>query len=249
MPAYNASKTLNQTYQEIPRQFIDQVLLVDDGSVDGTLDVARKLGITTLHHISNRGYGANQKTCYKNALGMGGDIIIMLHPDYQYSPSLIPAIATMLVYGPYDVVLGSRILTGGALKGRMPLHKYAFNRVLTGFQNLAWRTKLSEFHTGLRGFRRYVLANINLDANSNDFVFDNQIIAQILLRGYRIGEISCPTYYHPTASSISLQESLAYGIGVLKTTVEYLLAKSGIHTVAYLEVSPESEKPQWKNIS
>jgi glycosyltransferase involved in cell wall biosynthesis len=246
MPAYNASQTLSQTYQEIPRQFIDEVLLVDDGSVDGTLDLARKLGIATLQHASNRGYGANQKTCYKSALEMGGDIIIMLHPDYQYTPSLIPAIATMLVYGPYDVVLGSRILTGGALKGGMPLHKYASNRVLTGIQNLAWRTKLSEFHTGLRGFRRYVLTSINLDANSDDFVFDNQIIAQILRRGYRIGEVSCPTYYHPTASSISLQESVVYGIGVLKTTVELLLAKSGIHTAGYLELPAETtEKSQW----
>ena len=200
------------------------------------------LGIATLQHATNRGYGANQKTCYKNALEMGGDIIMMLHPDYQYPPSIIPAIASLLAYGPYDVVLGSRILTGGALKGGMPLYKYAFNRVLTAIQNLAWRTKISEFHTGLRGFRKHVLESINYEANSDDFVFDNQIIAQVLLQGYSIGEVSCPTSYHPTASSISVRRSLVYGFGVLKTTVELSLARARIHTPDYLKFSAGTEE-------
>ena len=241
MPAYNASETLAQTYREIPREFVDEVLLVDDGSVDGTVDLARKLGIATLQHVTNKGYGANQKTCYKNAIEMGGDIIIMLHPDYQYPPSIIPAIASLLAYGPYDVVLGSRILTGGALKGGMPLYKYAFNRVLTAIQNLAWRTKISEFHTGLRGFRKHVLERINYEANSDDFVFDNQIIAQVLLRGYSIGEVSCPTSYHPTASSISVRRSLVYGFGVLRTTAELSLARARIDTPDYLKFREETQ--------
>jgi len=235
MPAYNASKTLEATYEEIPKEFFDEVLLVDDGSTDNTFDIARSLGIRALSHERNKGYGANQKTCYKTALDMGGDIIVMLHPDYQYSPKLIPATVTLLAYGPYDVVLGSRILTGGALRGGMPLYKYVFNRALTAAQNLAWGTKLSEFHTGFRAFKREVLKSINFEANSDDYVFDNQIIAQVLWRGYQIGEISCPTLYFPHASSISLRRGLTYGFGVLNTTIQLMTARAGICTPDYLK--------------
>jgi glycosyltransferase involved in cell wall biosynthesis len=234
MPAYNAAKTLKKTYDEIPKEFIDEVLVVDDASGDDTLRVARDLGLKTMVHGRNRGYGANQKTCYTAALGMGGDIIVMLHPDYQYSPKLIPAIVTLLVYGPYDVVLASRVL-GDAPRDTMPKHRYIGNRLLTLFQNLLWRTKLSEFHTGLRGFRRHVLEGVNFVTNSDDFVFDNQIIAQILMRGYPIGEISCPASYFPEASSISFRRSLKYGLGVLKTTIDLVLARHRIWTPKYLK--------------
>lgn len=234
MPAYNASMTLGTTYDELPKEFVDEVLLVDDGSTDNTIETAHDLGIVALRHDRNRGYGANQKTCYKTALEMGGDIIVMLHPDYQYSPRVIPAIVSLLAYGPYDVVLGSRILAGGALAGGMPLYKYVFNRILTAVQNLAWRTKISEFHTGLRGFKRVVLETVNFEANSEDFVFDNQIIAQILWQGYSIGEISCPTLYFPHASSISLRRGFAYGLGVLKTTLQLMAARGGLCKPEYL---------------
>jgi glycosyltransferase involved in cell wall biosynthesis len=229
MPAYNASKTLGITYEELPKEYVDEVLLVDDGSTDNTVELARKLGIHTIRHDKNKGYGANQKTCYTAALQMGGDIIVMLHPDYQYSPKIIPAVVTLLAYGPYDLVLGSRVLEGGALKGGMPLYKYVFNRLLTFVQNLAWHSKLSEFHTGLRSFKRHVLENINFQANSDDFVFDNQILAEALWRGYSIGEISCPTLYFPHASSISLKRGIVYGFGVLKTTLELVAARWGIY--------------------
>jgi glycosyltransferase involved in cell wall biosynthesis len=236
MPAYNAERTVKKTYDEIPKDFIDDVLLVDDASADSTLEVARGLGMKILFHDKNRGYGANQKTCYKAALEMGADIVVMLHPDYQYSPTLIPAIVTLLVYGPYEVVLGSRIIGGGALKGGMPKYKYVANRLLTAFQNLLWRSKFSEFHTGLRGFRRYVLEGINFHANSDDFIFDNQILAQILRRGYSVGEISCPTLYFPEASSISFKRALRYGFGVVETTFELLLARRAIWTPDYLKI-------------
>jgi glycosyltransferase involved in cell wall biosynthesis len=235
MPAYNASKTLATTYDELPKELIDQVLLVDDGSTDDTFETARGLGIVTLRHDKNRGYGANQKTCYKTALDMGGDIIVMLHPDYQYSPKVIPAIVSLLAYGPYDIVLGSRILVGGALAGGMPIYKYIFNRILTAVQNLAWRTKLSEFHTGLRGFKRTVLETIHFESNSDDFVFDNQILAQILWHGFTIGEISCPVLYFPHASSIGLKRAFTYGLGVLKTTLELMAARTGFYAPDYLK--------------
>lgn len=232
MPAYNAANTLERTYDEIPKGFIDDVLLVDDSSVDSTVKIARSIGVKIRTHESNRGYGANQKTCYKAALDMSGDIIVMLHPDYQYSPKLVPAIVTLLAYGPYDVVLGSRIL--GEPHGTMPRFRYMGNRLLTAFQNLFWRTKISEFHTGLRGFKRQVLENVNFLANSDDFVFDNQILAQIIKRKYSIGEISCPTVYFPEASSISFKRSLKYGLGVIKTTFDLILARSGVWTPEYL---------------
>jgi glycosyltransferase involved in cell wall biosynthesis len=235
MPAYNASKTLGLTYDEIPKEYVDDILLVDDGSSDDTVGIARRLGIRTLLHDRNKGYGANQKTCYKTALEMGGDIIVMLHPDYQYSPKVVPAIVTLLAYGPYDAVFGSRVLVGGALEGGMPLYKYAFNRVLTFVQNVAWRSKLSEFHTGMRSFKRYTLESIDFEANSDDFVFDNQIIAQLLWNGYKIGEVSCPVIYFPHASSISFRKGLKYGVGVLKTTLDLLAAKSGLYLSGYLK--------------
>ena len=233
MPAYNAAKTLERTYGEIPREFIDDVLLVDDSSDDSTVNIGRRIGVSIRAHETNRGYGANQKTCYKSALEMSADIIVMLHPDYQYSPKLIPAIVTLLAYGPYDVVLGSRIL--GEPRGTMPHFKYVGNRLLTAFQNMLWRTKISEFHTGLRGFKRHVLENVNFLANSDDFVFDNQILAQIIMRKYPIGEISCPAQYSKDASSINSERSLVYGLGVIKTTVDLVLARSRLWTPEYLK--------------
>jgi glycosyltransferase involved in cell wall biosynthesis len=247
MPAYNASATLSRTYEELPREFVDEVLLVDDGSTDNTSEISVRHGIKTLRHDRNRGYGANQKTCYRAALDMGGDVIVMLHPDYQYSPRVIPAMVSLLAYGPYDVVLGSRILSGGALKGGMPLYKYIFNRLLTLVQNIAWGAKLSEYHTGLRGFKRIVLDTINFEANSDDFVFDNEILAQVLWQRYSIGEVSCPTMYFPGASSISLRRGLSYGAGVLRTTADLILARAGIRIADYLRpkhVEPKNQTTQ-----
>jgi glycosyltransferase involved in cell wall biosynthesis len=232
MPAYNAEHTLRKTYGEIPKEFMDSALLVDDSSTDSTLRVAEELGIKTIVHERNKGYGANQKTCYTAALNDGADIIVMLHPDYQYNPRLIPAIVTLLAYGPYDVVLASRIL--GQPRGNMPRYRYIGNRLLTGFENALWRTKLSEFHTGLRGFKRYVLEGVNFLANSDDFVFDNQILAQILLQRYSIGEISCPALYFPESSSINFRKSLKYGLGVTKTALDLVLASNRIWTPNYL---------------
>lgn len=225
LPAYNAEKTLRQTYSEIPKDIIDSVILVDDASSDDTVKIARELGIDTYVHIENKGYGANQKTCYKEALKKGADIIIMLHPDYQYTPRLIPAMASMIAYGEFDVILASRILGKGALKGGMPIHKYISNRILTFIQNILLNQKLSEYHTGYRAYAGYVLGNIPFENNSNDFVFDNQILAQIIYAGYNIGEISCPTKYFPEASSINLVRSIVYGLGVLKTSFMFFLRK------------------------
>jgi glycosyltransferase involved in cell wall biosynthesis len=228
MPAYNAEKTLRQTYSELPHEYVDDVILVDDVSHDSTVKIAEELGIKTIIHRENKGYGGNQKTCYKEALRQGADIVVMLHPDYQYSPKLVTAMASMIVSGHYDVVLGSRILGGGALKGGMPLYKYIANRFLTLFQNLFLGVKLSEYHTGLRAFSREVLKNLPLEENSDDFIFDNEMLVQSVHFGFRIGEISCPTKYFPDASSINFRRSLKYGIGVLKTTMKYLLHSSGI---------------------
>jgi glycosyltransferase involved in cell wall biosynthesis len=223
LPAYHASKTLKQTYAAIPQEVVDKVLLVDDGSSDNTVQVARELGIPVYLHQCNLGYGANQKTCYKEALRLGADIVVMLHPDYQYDPRLITAMAAMIASGLYDVVLGSRILGGGALRGGMPLYKYCFNRLLTLFQNCLLNAKLSEYHTGYRAFSRRVLESLPLLANSDDFLFDNQILTQALAFGFPIGEISCPTKYFPEASSINFRRSVAYGLGVLSTSVLYRL--------------------------
>jgi len=227
LPAYNAAKTLEQTYQEIPMEIVDEIVLVDDCSKDSTLEVAAKLGI---HHIisheKNLGYGGNQKSCYDKALALGADIIIMLHPDYQYTPKLIPAIASILSSELYPVVYASRILGKGALKGGMPVYKYFANRLLTLTQNILMNQKLSEYHTGYRAFKSEVLRNIDYHANSNDFVFDNQITAQIFYAGYEIAEITCPTKYFDDASSINFRRSTKYGLGVLKTSVQYFLQKS-----------------------
>ena len=228
MPAYNAEKTLSQTYSELPHEYVDEVILVDDASHDGTSDLARELGITTIVHTENRGYGANQKTCYREALRKGADIVVMVHPDYQYSPRLVTAMASMLTSGHYDVVLASRILGGKARAGGMPLYKYVANRFLTFVENLVLGVKLSEYHTGFRAFRRTVLESLPLEENSDDFVFDNELIAQAAFFGFRIGEISCPTKYFEEASSINFSRSVKYGFGVLLTSLKYALQKSGL---------------------
>jgi len=235
LPAYNAEKTLEMTYREIPFEFVDDVVLVDDASRDNTAEMARRLGIRTVVHEENRGYGGNQKTCYRTALGLGGDIVIMLHPDYQYTPHLLAAMAAMIAYGEFDAVLASRILGVGALKGGMPLYKYIANRVLTLVENLLLGHKLSEYHTGYRAFSREILEKLPLDENSDDFVFDNQMLAQIVWYGYRIGEISCPTKYFKEASSINFRRSVVYGFGVLKTALQFRLQKWGIGSVPFLQ--------------
>jgi len=228
MPAYQAEKTLVQTYSEIPMEFVDDVILVDDGSVDNTAQLAKQLGLVTLVHVKNMGYGRNQKTCYSEALRRGADIVIMLHPDYQYSPKLIVSLAGMVAYGEYDVALGSRILGTGALQGGMPLYKYIANRFLTLFQNILLDYKLSEYHTGYRAFTRQVLETLPLDCNDDDFVFDNQMLSQIIFAGYRIGEVSCPTRYFAEASSINFGRSVKYGFGVLATCAQFRLQKWGV---------------------
>ena len=230
LPAYNAVKTLEQTYREIPMDVVDEVILVDDASHDETVELARRLGIPVVVHERNLGYGANQKTCYQEALLRGADIIIMLHPDYQYSPKLITAMASMLGVGLYDLVLGSRILGIGALAGGMPRYKYLANRVLTFIENLVLRLKLSEYHTGYRGYRRELLERLPLGENSDDFVFDNELLAQAAVFGYRIGELSCPARYFPEASSINLRRSVVYGLGVLWTCLRALLHRFGAYT-------------------
>ena len=228
MPAYNAEKTLEAVLREIPCGFVDEVILVDDASQDRTAELARDLGIRTTVHLENLGYGANQKTCYRIALASGADVIVMLHPDYQYTPKLLVAMASLVAVGLYDIVLGSRILCGGALRGDMPRYKYVANRFLTLVQNLLMRTKLSEFHTGYRAFSRTVLLRLPLEENSDDFVFDNQILAQAVFFGYSIGEISCPAKYFEEASSINLRRSLVYGVGVLATSIQFALQRVGV---------------------
>ncbi len=228
LPAYRAERTLEQTFREIPKDVVDEVLLVDDASNDGTARLSRSLGIRTLIHEQNRGYGANQKTCYAEALRLGADIVVMLHPDYQYDPRLITAMAGMVGSGVYDLVLGSRILGNTARSGGMPFYKYVSNRALTLLQNLLMGTKLSEFHTGYRAYRADVLARLPLLANSDDFVFDNQVLAQATAAGFKIGEISCPTKYFPEASSINFVRSVVYGLGVIQTSVAYWLQRRGL---------------------
>jgi glycosyltransferase involved in cell wall biosynthesis len=228
LPAYNAAKTLEKTYNEIPFEIVDDVVLVDDASRDDTAQVAHRLGIRTVVHEQNKGYGGNQKTCYHAALALGADIVVMLHPDYQYTPRLITAMTSMIAYGEFDAVLASRILGIGALKGGMPLYKYISNRVLTLVENLLLGYKLSEYHTGYRAFSREVLENIPLAQNSDDFVFDNQMLAQIIWFGYRIGEVSCPTRYFDDASSINFRRSIIYGLGVLKTAVLFRMSRMGL---------------------
>jgi glycosyltransferase involved in cell wall biosynthesis len=228
LPAYNAGRTLERTISEIPPGIVDDLLLVDDASGDDTVEVAKRLGIAFVVHPENRGYGGNQKTCYTEALQRGADIIIMLHPDYQYSPKLIGAMAWLAASDEFDVILGSRILGNGAIAGGMPRYKYFFNRLLTAFENILLGIKLSEYHTGYRTFTRRVIETLPLAECSDDFVFDNQMIAQAAQFGFRIGEISCPTRYFPEASSINFSRSVVYGLGVLKTSVRYRLHRSGL---------------------
>ena len=234
MPAYNAAKTLEKTYAELPKDVVDRVILVDDQSADDTVEVARRLGLDTFLHSHNRGYGGNQKTCYREALRGGEDIIIMVHPDYQYSPKLVTAMASLIAVGEFDVVLGSRILGVGALQGGMPLYKYISNRVLTLAENLLLKHKLSEYHTGYRAFSREVLEALPLLENSDDFVFDNQMLVQIIRRGFRIGEVTCPTKYFPEASSINFQRSTKYGFGVLWAAFGGFCDRLGIWTPKFL---------------
>ena len=228
MPAYNAEKTLQQTVAEIPRETVDEILLVDDASTDKTVAKSAELELITFQHERNFGYGRNQKTCYREALARGADVIVMVHPDYQYSPKLIVPMAGMIAFGEYDVVLGSRILGKGALAGGMPLYKYVANRFLTLAQNLLMSQKLSEYHTGFRAFSREVLENLPLTENSDDFVFDNEMLAQAAFFDYRIGEISCPTRYFEDASSINFSRSVKYGIGVLATSLKFRLHRLGL---------------------
>jgi glycosyltransferase involved in cell wall biosynthesis len=234
MPAYNAANTVEKTVAEIPPGFVDQIILVDDFSRDHTFQIAQKMGLHAIRHPQNRGYGGNQKTCYAEALKLGAEVVVMLHPDYQYTPKLVVAMASLVAIGQYDIVLGSRILGSGALKGGMPAYKYVSNRFLTLIQNLLMGTKLSEFHTGYRAFNREVLERLPLERNSDDFVFDNEMLAQAQYLGYRLGEVSCPTRYEPESSSISFRRSCKYGMGVLRVSLAFRLAKWGLAKPAFL---------------
>ncbi len=229
MPAYNAEMTLKRTFDEIPKDVVDDILLTDDKSGDNTVALARSLGIKVFTHDKNLGYGGNQKTCYREALKAGADVVIMLHPDYQYPPKLITPMAALITSGMFDVVLGSRILGNKAMKGGMPVYKYIANRVLTFIENVMIREKLSEYHTGYRAFSREVLLSLPLLEDSDDFVFDNQILAQAFYFGYKVGEITCPARYEKDSSSINLSRSIIYGVGVLDTAFRYTLAKSGLN--------------------
>ncbi|MBW1769232.1 MAG: glycosyltransferase family 2 protein [Deltaproteobacteria bacterium] len=222
LPAFNAERTLEQTYRDIPHDVVDEILLVDDGSADNTISLARRLNIQTIRHERNYGYGRNQKTCYSEALKRNADIIIMVHPDYQYTPKLVMAMASMIAFDVYDVVLGSRIIGSRPLKGGMPVYKFVANRFLTAFENIILGSKLSEFHTGYRAFSKEVLESLPLNENSDDFIFDNEMLVQVIYFGYRIGEISCPTKYFDGASSISFGRACRYGVGVVITSLKCL---------------------------
>jgi glycosyltransferase involved in cell wall biosynthesis len=248
LPAYNAEKTLQRTVQEIPSA-VDACILVDDHSTDATAELAHRLGLQVIVHNRNRGYGGNQKTCYSAALEADADIVVMLHPDYQYSPLLVEPMASMIAFGVYDIVLGSRILGGGALRGGMPRHKYVANRFLTLVQNLALGAKLSEYHTGFRAYSRDMLLSLPLESNSDDFVFDNQLLAQCIYLGARIGEVSCPTRYFPEASSINLRRSTVYGFGVLKTTADCVAARLGLYRKPIFDFPPLQLKPRTMPVS
>ena len=248
MPAYKAAQTLEATWRGLPHKIVDRVLLVDDASNDETAEIAKRLGIDVLLHDTNRGYGANQKTCYQAALNDGADIIVMVHPDYQYEPRLTTAMAAMIESEVYDIVLGSRIIGGGALRGGMPLWKYFANRVLTAFQNLLLGAKLSEYHTGYRAYSRQVLEKINWQNNSDDFVFDNQFLVQGITAGFRMGEISVPTKYFDDASSINFRQSVQYGLGVLFTSFLGLFKRMGLYS-SPLFAKPRSKQPMEDNLS
>lgn len=244
LPAYNAEKTLVKTYNEIPLDVVDEVILTDDCSSDRTVQVAKELGVTVLVHSKNRGYGGNQKTCYTAALKAGGDIIVMIHPDYQYTPKLITALASMVAYDIYDVVLGSRILGNTALSGGMPVYKYVANRFLTFIQNVLINQKLSEYHTGLRVFSKDVLTNLPLEENSDDFIFDNQMLVQSFLFGFRVGEVSCPTKYFTEASSINFKRSVKYGFGCILDSLLYITTKWDVYTPDFL--SEHGKRINWQ---
>lgn len=241
MPAYNAEKTLRKTHNEIPHDIVDNVILTDDASQDRTAEIARQLNIKTFVHTKNKGYGGNQKTCYQEALRIGSDIIIMLHPDYQYTPKLITSMASMISHGVFDAVIASRILGNKALAGGMPMYKYIANRFLTAVENFIIQQKLSEYHTGYRAFSAEVLKNIPLTENSDDFVFDNEMLLQTMYFGFSVGEISCPAKYFEEASSISFRRSVTYGIGVLHTAMKYFFSKRG-YTKLYPIFNPEGKK-------
>ena len=238
LPAYNAAATLARTVAELDESVIDDIVLVDDASTDQTVTVARELGLEPIRHEKNLGYGGNQKTCYRRVLELGADIIVMVHPDYQYSPLLVPAMASMIAYGEYDVVLGSRILAQNSIARGMPRYKYVANRFLTFVENEFLQQKLSEYHTGLRAFSSKLLAELPFERNSDDFVFDNQILAQAIAAGARIGEVSCPTRYQTDSSSINLRRSIKYGFGVLRTCGQYRLHRYGLRSYPYLDFDP-----------
>ena len=243
MPAFNAARTLERTVREIPMDLVDEVIVTDDASADDTVAEARRLGLRTLVHERNRGYGGNQKTCYQAALDLGANIVVMLHPDYQYTPRLLPSMIGLLADGPFDVVLGSRILGGNALAGGMPRYKYVANRLLTSIQNLLADTELSDYHTGYRAFTRPVLEALPLLENSDDFVFDNQMLAQILYHGFRVGEISCPAAYFEEASSIGFRRSVSYGLGVLGVSFQLFLQRRGWATFPIFDPSGRKLAP------
>ena len=240
MPAYNAEKTLEKTYNEIPHDIVDDIILTDDASQDHTAEIARKLNIKTFVHIKNKGYGGNQKTCYQEALRLESDIIIMLHPDYQYTPKLITAMASMIAYGVFDAIIASRILGNKAIDGGMPLYKYISNRFLTAVENFIIQQKLSEYHTGYRAFSAEVLRKIPLLENSDDFVFDNEMLLQTMYFGFKVGEVSCPAKYFDDASSISFRRSVTYGIGVIHTSIKYFMSKRG--SKLYQIFNPDGRK-------
>jgi glycosyltransferase involved in cell wall biosynthesis len=238
LPAYNAEATLSRTVAELDTKVVDEIVLVDDCSTDATVRLARELGLEPISHENNLGYGGNQKTCYRRVLELGADIIVMVHPDYQYSPLLVPAMAAMIAYGEYDLVLGSRILAQNSVARGMPRYKYVANRFLTAVENVFLQQKLSEYHTGLRAFSGPLLASLPFERNSDDFVFDNQILAQAVSVGARIGELSCPTRYQADASSINLRRSIKYGFGVLATSGQYQMHKRGLREYPYLDFDP-----------
>jgi glycosyltransferase involved in cell wall biosynthesis len=240
LPAYNAARTLRRVVEEIPEDVVDDIILTDDASSDKTIELAEELGLHVLRHDKNLGYGGNQKTCYRAALSRGADIVVMLHPDYQYTPKLISAMSSMIAYGEFDAVLGSRILGKGALSGGMPVYKYISNRVLTAVENLLISQKFSEYHTGYRAWSRSLLERLPLRACADGFVFDNQMLVQCVYFGFRVGEISCPTHYFPEASSIDFKQSTKYGIGVLRTAAAYRLKRLGLADPVIFQDQPEN---------
>jgi glycosyltransferase involved in cell wall biosynthesis len=243
MPAYNAAQTLERTHAELPKDVVDEVILTDDASTDDTVALARRLGLRTVLHARNRGYGGNQKTCYREALATGAQIVVMVHPDYQYSPRLVTAMASMIASDHYDLVLASRILGGRARAGGMPAYKYVSNRALTAAQNLVCGAKLSEYHTGFRAYSRALLERVPFDANSEDFVFDNELIVQALYFGFRVGEISCPTRYFAEASSIRFWPSVRYGLGVLGTAARFRLQRAGVARFRLFDTAVRTPRP------